>query len=107
VSVKLADLEAPIEPVVLPGGREVAVVPINGIVMELYQAYRDQEAATKGSGGAVLYQIVAKLLPSATEEEVKALTPAQCAVVIELATRTYQAVAEASPVRPPVAAPAS
>lgn len=120
MAVKLADLEKPIEPVILPGGREVAVKAITGMAMELYGEFRQkQRKAREIPEGTperevaalelveIRCRLVGELLDGATDREVKSLTPIMCDTVIELATRTYEAVEAEQPTRPqPAAAPA-
>lgn len=102
MSLNLADLEAPIEPVRLPGGREVAVVPMDGIAYDLLLALRKKEKAEVGSSGRMLWDIAARCIPDATPEEVGGLSVVMANAVIGLATRTLDAVAAEAP-RPPAA----
>lgn len=85
MAIRLSDLDKPLEPVVLPSGREVAVVPVNGAVAQMRADYN------ASSDPALLWQIAAELLPDATPEEIRKLSVAHCAAVIAIAAGNAEA----------------
>jgi len=64
----------------LPDGRIVDVRPVDGIGFDLYS-----EIEADPSKGAKIWEIAARCLPSLTLDEVKTLTPSECAAVIAVA----------------------
>jgi precorrin-4 methylase len=74
-------MDEALDQVVLPSGREVDVVPSNGAAAELLQEFD----RTKAKDPLLLWRAVHQMIPAATDEEVKQLTPKQCAAVIAIA----------------------
>ena len=92
MGVRLADADAPLPPVKLdpspehPKGRWVAVRPIDGKGYQLYREFQQTKDV------ALLWPIARRVLPEATQEEIDALTPAQCVAVISIAVGKADAV---------------
>jgi hypothetical protein len=76
MAIKLIDLEQPLEPVVFPNGKELAVVPLDAAGYQLWeevQRTRSDEAALA---------LLRRCVPEATDEDLMTLTPRMVAAIV-------------------------
>jgi hypothetical protein len=98
--VRLADLEASAGEVLLPGGREVRVAPIDGRGMQIQQA---MQLGTAKLGD--MWRLAALLLPDATPEEIERLTPSAIGLVVQMACGALEQVLQLAEAAGKVKAP--
>jgi hypothetical protein len=94
MSIDLTKLEAPLETVILPDGKEYQPIRFNGFMADLYRQMGGENGEGK-TDTTIPWRLVQALLPTAPPEVVKALTVAQCAAVLAVAQGKVQAVLDA------------
>jgi hypothetical protein len=80
VALRLADLDRALEPVELPNGRVVPVKEMDAGAFELYEILKGDEGDT-----AVALELMERVLPDATPDEIRSLTPAMMQGVLMIA----------------------
>lgn len=87
--ILLADVEQPLEPIVLPDGKtELRVHPLNAPGYEILREYE------KTGDQMLMYQLAELILPGASAEQIRNLTGRQLSVVIAHASRQIEMVEE-------------
>jgi hypothetical protein len=81
--IRLADLVAPAPEVELPDGTVHRVRRLDGVTASLW--YDWQQTPTEARDPRILWQMAARCLPGATEEQVQSLTPEEAGAVIAVA----------------------
>lgn len=82
MQIRLIDIDPPVDTVILPSGREIPVRPADAGVMEL---------ALETPGTATLPQLLTiarRLLPDATEEELRSLTIGMLNAVLQAGVKS-------------------
>ena len=89
---KMVDLEAPLDSVEFPSGAVHTVHRLDGFAMDLWRRYRDQPAGERDVGD--LWTLAKRLIPTASEEEIKGLSWAAILGVIGVAGGNVAKLAE-------------
>jgi hypothetical protein len=89
---KLTDLEAPLDSVEFPSGAVHVVHRLDGFAMDLWRRYREQPIGDRDVGD--LWILAGRLLPSASETEIKGLSWAAILGVIGIAGGNVAKLAE-------------
>ena len=94
MTVRLAELEADLPTVELPGGEEVTVRRLDGVAAGLWYEWSRAES-DDDRDPRILWQVAARCLPSVAAEVVEGLTAPQAAAVIAVASGNVEKVLEA------------